>query len=610
MAFEIFKRRRESIVPVSRRGLRIGLYLLTVLFVGMTVLREWLYGSFFQLWDWRDFSGAAFLLTVAAILVWGFTVSTWLVLGLQKRDEQARAYEERIQQLRRTFEDLVEHYPHGILIFDRDGNLLQANPAAVRLLGQLFPTDYNILRDPAWLSEGRGHAVRDAVSGKLTSLVPWRRRVAGTEEELVLRTTFFALFDDKQHVTHIVALHEDISEQQSLEEQLLHAQKMESVGTLAGGVAHDFNNILQAILGNVSLIKQRLADPVSLGRYADSIEQSARRAANLTGQLLTFARVAPQQMRPIDLNHCVENSMKLLAASLDKNIHVESNLAPGLWSVMADPSQIEQAIMNLCINARDAMPNGGSITVTTENLPEHSAAADRSVVRHMARRGKGVVALTVRDTGTGMDETTRQRVFEPFFTTKPPGKGTGLGAAMVYAITQKHGGNIEVASQLGQGTMFRLYFPASTQPAVEPPQTRVVSAPTGKERILVVDDEAEVLASLQEGLQRFGYHVITAHDGVDAINVFQRHVDEIDIVVLDMIMPRADGLAALQGILKIRPKTKVILSSAYSRTAQIEAALAAGARRLVQKPYTADKLAQAIREEMDGSRLDKAISAA
>lgn len=605
MATDVVVRTPERPKLASHRLLLASLLGMTVVLATIPLLRESVYGDFFKPHARSAIADVGFVLEVVLILLLGSTASFWIVDALRTRDRQAREFEEKLHQLRRTLQSLVAFYPHGILIFDRAGALQQANPSAVLLLGQTFLSGYNILDDPDWQKGERAFALRAALQGKITTLPVWRRSSDGVKQETVLRTTLFPLFDEKKTVTHLVVLHEDITEQQSLEEQLLHAQKMESVGTLAGGVAHDFNNILQAILSNVSLIKQRGADAAALSRYADSIEQSARRAASLTDQLLTFARGGPHEMQPLNLNLCVENVSRLLAPGLGKHIHLELRLAENLYSVLGDAAQIEHALMNLALNARDAMPHGGRLIFATENLDAQSLVADRSAVRRFASSQNRLVCVSVSDTGIGMDERTRRRVFEPFFTTKPLGKGTGLGAAMVYAVVQKHNGHVDLQSAVGRGSTFRLYFPACAAAAIAPETPQTAAPRGGREQILLVDDEEQVLTSLQEGLQRLGYRVITARDGVEAVLVFEQQAGEIDLVVLDMLMPRADGLTALRGILRVNPSVKVILSTGFSDRAEIQTALAAGAKRLLRKPYSPDELAAAVREELDAPPLDK-----
>jgi PAS domain S-box-containing protein len=396
-------------------------------------------------------------------------------------------------------------------------------------------------------------------------------------------------------VEDITARKEAEREREVFQSRLAEANKMESIGRLAGGIAHDFNNILEGILGYASLAKDKLEDRDQVGRALDIIENSALRAAELTQQLLGFARRGKDEIRPMDLRSLVERVLTLIGRTFDRAIDVATAIPEDLKAVPGDPGQIENCLLNLCINARDAMPRGGRLTIEVGNV-----FLDDAKARSLAGLRPGeYVQVSVTDTGVGIEAGHQGRIFEPFFTTKDG--GTGLGLAMAYGIIRNHDGHIEVSSRPGEGSTFRFFLPATELPAVEAEE-----APTGpevlaggRETILVVDDEEVIRSFAHEVLTELGYRVLLAEDGTRACELFGEMADRIDLVILDLVMPGLSGLEALKVMLNIQPQVTVLLSSGYSGGQRIDEMLAAGAKGLLRKPYRMVDLAAKVRDILD-----------
>ena len=390
----------------------------------------------------------------------------------------------------------------------------------------------------------------------------------------------------------------DVTEQERLERQLQQAQKMEAIGTLAGGIAHDFNNLLQAILGYTQILTMGKdeSDPELARLY--QIENSAIRASELTQQLLTFSRKVESKLRPVDLNQEVKHVESLLKRTIPKMVSIELALGEDLQVINADPAQLEQVVINLGINARDAMPEGGRLIIETENvfLDEYYCRS------HPGALPGDYVCLSITDTGQGMDRETLNHIFEPFYTTKGVGKGTGLGLSMVYGIVKSHRGYIMCYSEPGEGTTFKIYLPAlerekreeKTKPEKEPDISR------GDETILLVDDE-EILRDIgKEILEEFGYLVLTAPDGETALQLYAKEREKIALIILDLVMPGMGGKQCLEQLLAAAPDAKVVIASGYAVNGPTKAALEAGAKGFIKKPFELKQMLKVIREVLEG----------
>ncbi len=389
------------------------------------------------------------------------------------------------------------------------------------------------------------------------------------------------------------------TERKRLEAQLRHAQKMESIGTLAGGIAHDFNNLLTAIIGNAQLALTRLTPGEPLHDRLIEIENSGRRAAELTRQLLIFSRREKLEPRAINLNDTIDQFSKMLRRIIGEDLELRIKTAGDLSTVFADPGQMEQVLMNLAVNARDAMPEGGELIIETQNI-----TIDGTYCRtHPYAKPGRYVQVGVTDTGDGMDADTQQHIFEPFFTTKPAGKGTGLGLALAYGIIKQHEGMIEVYSEIGHGTTFKIYLPAQQKAIEEEVNETQPVVPGGAETILVAEDEESLQRLLQGTLTGMGYRVILTDDGAAAVETYLNQRDQIDLVILDMVMPKMSGREAYERIRAIDSDVPVIFMTGYSaETAQSRFIVETGAA-FIQKPYGVSVLGHKVREALDAHAL-------
>lgn len=391
----------------------------------------------------------------------------------------------------------------------------------------------------------------------------------------------------------------DITDTKKLQEQLFQSQKMESIGQLASGVAHDFNNLLGSIYGAIGMLRKKFGPrEAKLVKYVDILDASAKRAAELTSQLLTFSRQRESDVTPIQLNDVINDAMKILVRSIGKNIKVEYSLDPALYNVEADPSQIEGIIINLSINSRDAMPDGGILRITTSNVE-----FDKEVTRQIADARPGrYVCLAVTDSGVGMDEVTKQRIFEPFFTTKPIGKGTGLGLSIVYGTVKNHRGFINVYSEPGHGTTFKVYLPATNKMIVGGAEEETKDVPHGNETILIVDDEQTLLDLTKEILEGLGYKVIPAHGALEGIKTYKERHDEIDLVILDMLMPDMTGNEVYPVLKNIDSRVTVLLATGLSVGEKVDDMISLGVDDIVAKPYSVSDLATHTRKVIDSKK--------
>jgi two-component system cell cycle sensor histidine kinase/response regulator CckA len=392
-------------------------------------------------------------------------------------------------------------------------------------------------------------------------------------------------------VTGMVGLLMDITEQKMLQDQLQQAQKMEAVGTLAGGVAHDFNNLLQAILGYTDLLLLRMSESEKLCRELEQIKRSADRGAELTQQLLTFSRRVESKLRPTDLNHEVKQVYKLLQRTIPKMVNIELRLDEHLRTINSDPAQMEQIMMNLAVNAKDAMLEGGTLLIETKNV-----TLDEDFCRkHVGAKPGDFVCLRISDTGHGIGKDKLDKIFEPFFTTKESGKGTGLGLAMVYGIVKNHCGYILCDSEVGLGTSFEIYLPMIEQPC-ETSEDREQATPPlgGSETILLVDDEITIRDLGSQILSHFGYKVLTAPDGESALVLYRTGNEPVDLFILDLIMPGMGGKQCLEEILKIEPTARVLISSGHALDDSIKQVIESGTVGFIKKPWNSRQMLQAI----------------
>jgi len=478
--------------------------------------------------------------------------------------EKQRA-EDAMRRSEVNYRSVVQGAPYGICRVAEDGSFFNVNPALVEMLGYESEEDLlsvNLDRDIFREAEKRADLVREG-SEVLEGLeVTWNRK-DGTP--IQVRLSGWPVRDPKWPSTCYELMSENVTEQRVLEKQLRQVQKMEAIGRLAGGIAHDFNNLLMVIRGHAELLLDRPAGEADWSRSkVKQIERAADRAAGLTRQLLAFSRMQVLQPKILDLNEVVADMGKMLPRLIGENIELAMELSPDLKRVKADPGQLEQVIMNLVVNARDAMPQGGRVSIETGNVDLDEAFARR----HPALAAGRYVMLAVSDTGTGMDSETQAHVFEPFFTTKEVGKGTGLGLATVYGVVKQSGGYVTLDSELGRGTTFRIYLPpveASLQPSVA--SVNQDTATTGSGTVLIAEDEKGVRELAREFLSLSGYTVLEARDGVEAMAIAKNHGGPIDLLITDVIMPRMGGRELAARVSTLRPNTKILFMSGYAEYA-------------------------------------------
>ncbi|MDD5762170.1 MAG: response regulator [bacterium] len=491
----------------------------------------------------------------------------------------------------------VDQATEAVIITDREGSIQYVNPAFERISG--YSREEAVGRDPRILRSGiQGESLYKEIWDVLEGGGVWaghlinRRKDGSLYEE---DATISPVRDSSGNIVSFVAVMRDVTQLLVLEKQVRTAQKMEAVGTLAGGIAHDFNNALTGIVGFGELLRMRMVGDEKALHDLDEILRCAERASTLTRQLLTFARRQIIEPVNMDLSALVADLMKLIGKVVGEHIELKTHLEKNVPTVRADCGQIEQVVMNLCLNARDAMPEGGRLVVETEDV-----SLDEEYVRQNPYMKTGRYALlTVSDTGTGMDEKTCERVFEPFFTTKGPDKGTGLGLSIVYGIVKQHGGFIHLYSELGKGTAFKVYFPAvDAQPDAVPAIRREEIARGGTETILLAEDDEGIRLFIERVLKELGYDVLVARNGEEAIGIFRQN-KEIVLAVLDMVMPRKGGKEAFEEMHEENPRLKVIFMSGYAASAMQESFVLTDGVPFLQKPFGPTTLARKVREVLD-----------
>jgi PAS domain S-box-containing protein len=501
-----------------------------------------------------------------------------------------------VSGLKRTFEEqtqlvtAVEHAAESIIVTDPEGIIEYVNPAFEKITGY---SRHEVIGANIELLDSGQHSIAffSTIIDTLQRGEIWQGRMINKRRDHSLYETEATVSPIKNKagsITNYVSVQRDVSNEVRLERQLRQAQKMEAIGTLAGGIAHDFNNLLMGIQGNISLSLLDIESNSPLVKNLKKIEQYVQNGVDLTKQLLGFARGGKYKISLLNLNELIKEQ-NLMFGRTNKDIIFKNEASADLWSVEADRGQIEQVLMNLYLNALQAMPRSGTLTTRTANV----TVDDDQYSPYYVKAGN-YVKITIVDTGIGMDENTQQRIFDPFFTTKEMGRGTGLGLASVYGIVKNHEGFINVFSQKGQGTKFEIYLPASGKLVPTPKKAREKFV-EGRETVLLVDDEDMIIDVGTRMLRKLGYQVFIARDGKEAVEVFKKHLEEIDLVVLDMIMPNMGGGETYDRIKKIKPDVKVLLSSGFSINGQASEILNRGCNGFIQKPFNLQNLSQNLR---------------
>ncbi len=515
---------------------------------------------------------------------------------LTKLVSDLKSAKEDLSKEKEKFRILVEEFPFGVALIGKDAEYKYVNSKFTEIFGYTLD-DIRTGRD--WWEK----AYPDEDKRKL-AISMWKEDLKRFGPgEIRPRTTTVVCKNGTRKIINFrsvtlssgdqFVIYDDVTKEKEIEKQLIQAQKMDAIGTLAGGIAHDFNNLLMGIQGRVSLILMDTPPAHPHFEELKKIEDIIKSAADLTSQLLGFARGGKYEVRVANPNDIVDKSFKMFGRTR-KEIRIHEKYCENVWSIEVDAGQIEQVLLNLYINAWQAMPSGGDLYVETSNV----VIGKDDSLSYRIEPGK-YVRISVTDTGVGIDESIIGRIFEPFFTTKKKQRGVGLGLASAYGIVKNHGGIIEVLSQKGKGTTFDVYLPASGKENAEKSEVcgHVI---TGTETVLLVDDEEEVLTVGEKVLTKMGYRVVMASSGEEGVGLYERHKEGIDLVILDMIMPGMNGSETFDALRSIDPHVKVLLSSGYSLEEEARKILRKGCSGFIPKPFRAEELSRVMRKILDG----------
>jgi PAS domain S-box-containing protein len=510
---------------------------------------------------------------------------------------ERRRAEAALKESKEKYQSLFERNISGAYVSTPDGRLLECNPAFVRMFG------FDSIEDAKASNVGTLYSDPEKRRVFLSTLEA-QNKIEYLEGHMVRKDgvpvrvieNIVGKFDDDGKLVELTGYLFDDTKRHLLEQQLIQAQKFESLGTLASGIAHDFNNILSIIIGHATLIQRLNLGPDKMADSIKMITTAGQRGAALVRQLLTFARKSDVILQRISLNDIIREVVSLTGETFPKTITVSIKLADKFPPILADSTQIQQVFLNLCVNARDAMPNGGTLSLSTRLIDGEKLHA-----RFPEAKASEYALIEVSDTGTGMNEATLSRIFEPFFTTKEPGKGTGLGLAVAFGIIHIHQGFIDVSSKPGNGTTFSIYFPVNPE-ELEPFEIKkemLDETEGGTETILLVEDE-EMLRNLTKMvLKGKGYNVVTASDGEEAVRMFVLRQNDIALVLSDMGLPKLDGYDVLKQVKRIKPAVKFIIASGYIEPTTKSEILKSGAKDFIQKPYVPNEMLRKIRQVLD-----------
>ena len=512
---------------------------------------------------------------------------------------ESKLAEQALKASEKFNRDLVNHSPLGIVYLDQAGKVVFINPAFIRIAGfsqeELKSALGKPLKKTLNLKYKRFERhIKRLISGESISIEDIELQ-SKSGRNFYLNAYGSPRLDSEEEVIGAVLMFLDITDYRELEANFRQAQKMEAIGALAGGIAHDFNNILTLIKGNTDLVLMKIDDEDPLRKYMERLQKTVVRGTELTKQLLLFGRRKLDQAEPTDLNKCIKDTILIVERAIDPRIEIDFEAKPDLWTVETDVGKMNQVFLNLFVNARDAMPEGGKLWINTENV-----TIDESFSRISRDAVPGdYVKISVGDTGVGISPEDIDHIFEPFYSTKSPEKGTGLGLAVVYGIVKGHNGWISIDSKLGEGTCFSIYIPRLEESTDKNEEVILEEPRGGNEVILLVDDDNEVRELGQTMLVQYGYKVLLAEDGEEAVTIYRWEKDNIDLVILDLYMPHKSGRDAFVEMLEMNPKVKVIIYSGFNKVSQIQEMLDMGAKKFIQKPYRMKQMMQVVREILD-----------
>jgi PAS domain S-box-containing protein len=482
---------------------------------------------------------------------------------------------------------LLDQAQDAILVRDLDQNILYWNKGAEKIYGWTEEEVVGKNAEELLFKDRSGQF--DAAREAILQQGEWKGDMHQTRRdgtEIIVESRWTLVRDEQGQPKSILVINTDTTEKKRMESQFLRAQRMESIGTLAGGIAHDLNNVLSPILMAIDMLQLKTTDESSR-KWLDVLRTNAERGGNMVRQVLSFARGVEGERVALQPKHLIKEIVKILKETLPKSIEINFRVPDDLWIISADATQMHQVLMNLCVNSRDAMPEGGSIWIKAENV-----FVDQNYARmHLEAKSGRYVVITVSDTGPGMTPEVQSRIFEPFFTTKEMTKGTGLGLSTALTIVKSHGGFINVYSELHKGSQFTIYLPALDAPGLAEGEKTQTDLPAGNgELVLVVDDEESIREITRGTLEAFGYKVMTASDGTEALAIYADHKNEIEVVLTDMVMPFMDGSATIRALQRMNPAVRIIAASGLGTGQRAGEGALEGVSVFLNKPYTAERL--------------------
>lgn len=521
-----------------------------------------------------------------------------------RHDLKRRQAEESLRANEAFIRKILETVDEGFVVVDRDYRILSANRAfcvsagrsEAEVLGRFCHEISHQCQTPCFNAKEKCAVKHTFATGEPYAVSHTHLTKDGSKCFVEIKS--YPITDAAGLVVSAIETVNDVTEEKQLEEQLRHAQKLEALGTLAGCVAHDFNNILNVIIGYAGLLEDDKRQDDTCKPFLGEILSAAQRATRLTQSLLIFSRKQQAELKPIDLNELVRGMGKMVLRLIGEDIMTKITLFPGQLMVMGDYCQLEQVVMNFATNARDAMPDGGSLAIETNII----TIDDDFVHSHGVGEPGEYALIAVTDSGTGMDEKTRERIFEPFFTTKEAGKGTGLGLAIVYGIVKQHNGHVTCHSEKGRGTTFTVYLPRTQEDLLDKKEAKAPAIRGGAETILIADDDADIRKYMRAALEMYGYTVIEAKDGIETVSTFLANKDKISLILLDVIMPGKSGNEAFQEIKAVCPHVKVLFSSGYPEETLTRKKILEDGFNLLKKPARLKDLLVSVRTILDLER--------